>query len=111
MTNIDELMNDEYDLDESSFNMSFDMNAFRINVLKFSSEKLCDIIVSHRYLGFNEEASIVCMEELANRRQSGDEFKFEDFIESKQKELPEINFSVPDLRSVLGQLTTTLKVK
>lgn len=110
MINIDELLKDDYDLDESA-HTSIDLDKFKINVKQFSSDKLCDIIVSHRYLGFNEDAAIICMEELADRRKNGDSFHFESVIDDKQKELPEINFSVPDLRSVLGQLTNSLKVK
>jgi len=110
MNKIEELLQDNYELDES-LNASIDMIKFKENVKQFSSDKLCDIIVSHRYLGFNEEAAIVCMEELSNRRNNGDTFLFEQIIDEKQKELPEINFSIPDLRSVLSQFVNTIKVK
>jgi len=110
MINIDDLLKDDYNLDELA-NSSIDLDKFKVNVKQFLSDKLCDIIVSHRYLGFNEGAAIICMEELADRRKNGDSFQFESIIDDKQKELPEISFSVPDLRSVLGQITNTLKVK
>jgi hypothetical protein len=109
MSDPNDLFEDDYDLDDSS--ASFDLEKMKNNIPTFTSEKLCEIIVAHRYLGFNEQAAVLCMQELASRRSSGDTFQFEQYIEECQKDMPEIQFSIPDFRSVIGQLTTTLKVK
>jgi hypothetical protein len=44
------------------------------------------------------------MEELAKRRINGDSFDFESHIEECIKELPPLNFSLPNLRDVLHQV-------
>ncbi len=62
-------------------------------LLSFDNKKLCAIIVSSRYLSINKELSILCMEELANRRVNGDNFNYEDYIEQKSKTLPSININ------------------
>lgn len=56
---------------------------------KFNNIKLCDIIITYRYLGLMKDESISAMEELAKRRASGDVFEFEKYIEEKMKELPD----------------------
>jgi hypothetical protein len=43
------------------------------------------------------------MGELAKRRISGDTFNFENHIEQIQKELPIIDLTMPDLRTILNQ--------
>ncbi len=57
---------------------------------QMSNEKLCEIIVTNRYLGLLKEQSIISMKELANRRANGNNFNYEDFIESEFKKLPKI---------------------
>lgn len=72
-----------------------------INISDYDSKKLCEIIVCNRYLGINKNLALQCMTELANRRINGDSFEFELFIEESFKELPVLNFKIPDLNSVL----------
>lgn len=74
------------------------------NVPTYTSKKLCSMIICDRYLGINEKIAVVCMEELAKRREGGDTFDFESFIEQEFSKLPKLDFSVPDLRTVLGNL-------
>lgn len=75
----------------------------------YSSKKLCSMVVCDRYLGINDKIAVACMEELAKRRESGDIFDFESFIEQEFDKLPKLDFSIPDLRTVLGNLVPGAK--
>lgn len=110
MSEFDDIIADDYDLADVG-DVSVDIDKVKKNLPEFTSDKLCDIIVTNRYLNFNEEVTILCMEELSRRRQNGDSLLFESIIDEKQKELPPLDLEVPDLRSVLGQLTSVIKVK
>lgn len=61
------------------------------------------MIVCDRYFGFEQKISDVCMEELAKRRMAGDTFNFESYIDQAYNELPVLDFSMPDIRTVLQQ--------
>lgn len=73
------------------------------NIPSFSNEKLCEMIVCDRYFGLGKTISVICMQELSKRRVDGDVFDFESYIDLAQKELPVLDFSIPDIRSVLNQ--------
>lgn len=95
-----EELNDESEVKSVSLNL----DSVKKNVPTFTSRKLCEMIVCDRYFGFAEKVSIHCMEELAKRREAGDNFDFETYIDNAYKELPQLNFNMPDLRSVLNQV-------
>jgi hypothetical protein len=80
-----------------------DVDKIRANISNYSSQKLCEMVVCHRYFGCYQEVAVICMEELANRRQSGQTFPFEDYIEEQFKKLPELKLSGINLRDVLQQ--------
>jgi hypothetical protein len=84
--------------------VEFNLNKIKEKIPSFSSEKLCEMIVCDRYFGCYKEMSEACMEELAARRLKGDTFKFETYITDSMKELPVLDFSLPDLGSVLRTL-------
>jgi hypothetical protein len=84
-------------------NTFFDLDLIKSNIFKYSSQKLCEMVVCDRYFGLEQKISVICMEELARRRIAGDIFDFEDVIDKSYKELPVLNFEMPDLRTVLGQ--------
>jgi hypothetical protein len=44
------------------------------------------------------------MEELSNRRQNGDIFDFESYIDTEYSKLPELNFSVTDFSAAIKQI-------
>lgn len=67
---------------------------FKKNIPAMSQDKLCEIIVCFRYLGFMQEESVLAMEELANRRANGEVFNFEERIEELTKDLPVINIDI-----------------
>lgn len=101
-------MIEEFDVDLSDLtgdlDSKLDVNLVKSKIPEYSSEKLCEMIVCDRYLGFNKEIALSCMEELSRRRIAGDSFPFEDYIENSEKDLPPLNFSLPDLRVLLSQL-------
>jgi hypothetical protein len=74
-----------------------------MDIKTFNSKKLCQIILSYRYLKLNKELSIQCMEELGRRRANGDQFDFESYLKEISKELPELNFSIPNIKDILLQ--------
>ena len=73
------------------------------NISDYDVIKLCDIIICHRYLGFNKEIAVACMEELGRRRINGDQFDFEEYIDREFRNLPKIELVLPDLRTALNQ--------
>lgn len=75
-----------------------------MDINNFTSKKLCQIIVLYRYLRLNKDLSIKSMEELSLRRSNGDLFNFENYIEESLKELPELNFSLPNFKDILNQV-------
>lgn len=56
-----------------------------------SSTSLAASVVVYRALGIDKEMSVLCMKELARRRWDGSDFNYEDYIESKLKEMPQQN--------------------
>lgn len=63
-------------------------------------------IVVYRHLGINKELAIECMEELCTRREHGDEFNFEQYIEDQLKDMPAISINEKD-KSILSKLFKT----
>jgi hypothetical protein len=91
------------DSDQEIKSVSLDLETVKTNVPKFSSQKLCEMIICDRYFGLGKNISSICMEELSKRRIAGDKFDFESHIDSAGKELPPLVFDMPDLRTVLNQ--------
>lgn len=72
------------------------------NIEKYTSEKLADMIIAHRYLGMFEGSCIIAMEELASRRGAGDTFHFEKYIADNLATLPKLEFAkVLNLNSLI----------
>lgn len=99
---IDEL--DNLDADEDLEDTPLDLDKIKANLSKYSSEKLCEMIVCDRYFGCYKELAIICMEELANRRIAGNQYDFESYIEKSYNELPKLDFSIPDIGDVMRQV-------
>ena len=98
-------------IDEEDDDFPKDINVKDIepNIPKYSVHKLCDIIICDRYLGFNHELALACMEELGRRRINGDTFDFESYIDLEYRALPKIDSNMIDLRSALGQVIDGIK--
>lgn len=85
-------------------NTEFDPQNIIDRLPEYTSQKICSMIICDRYLGIDENLAIACMEELGKRRSLGDDFDFESYIDEKLNELPKLDFSMPDLRSMLGSM-------
>ena len=59
-------------------------------VPKAASKVLAAHVVIYRSLGMNKELAKACMAELATRRKNGDNFEYEDFIDEKVADMPQI---------------------
>lgn len=94
---------DDFDLDskEEIPSVSLDLDKIRTMIPTYSSEKLSEMIVVERYIGFHPEVSVMAMEELAKRRMEGDPFVFENYIDQSLKSLPKLDFNLLDLRTVM----------
>ena len=94
---------DDFNSDQEIDYKPLDLNVVRENIPTFSSEKLCEMIVCDRYFGCFNEIAIICMEELSKRRQNGDAFVYETYINEAFKQLPSLNIGSPNLRDILQQ--------
>jgi len=83
--------------------IALDISAIQKMIPNYTSEKLCEMIVSTRYFGFDHEICVACMEELATRRTQGDIFAFEEYIEAATKEMPELDVVQMDWRTILSR--------
>lgn len=57
-------------------------------IKKASSKILAGYVVTYKLLNNFKELSIKCMQELMDRRASGDQFNFEEYIEDQLKDTP-----------------------
>jgi len=103
-------MIDENNDDFENFSIDVNVSDIIAKLSKYSMENLCDIVICDRYLGFNHELAVACMEELGQRRLHGDTFAFEEYIEKEFKALPKINSSIPDLQTFLSQAISGIKL-
>jgi len=94
---------EEFFSDEPIEDIKLDLEQVKATLPQCSNEKLCEMIVCDRYFGFGEKLSPICMEELARRRIAGDTFDFESYIDQTYKELPVLDLTIPDVRSILHQ--------
>lgn len=69
-------------------------------LLQSPSKVLASYVVAYRILGYNQQISIFCMQELANRRGNGEDFDFESFIEEQCKKMPKP--SPIDMKKISG---------
>ena len=76
---------------------------FKIKVGTVSSFKLCEIIVSNRYLGILKDEAIICMVELVRRRLLDDDFNFEETINKLTLSLPKFKL---DMTKIIGTMGT-----
>lgn len=84
-----------------------DLTEFKTKLATATGDKLCEIVVANRYLGIMQEEAVLCMEELARRRDAGDPFEFEKKIEELHATLPKFKLDMkqimsPKLSSILG---------
>lgn len=61
-----------------------------MNFENLSSETLAARIVAFRALGLDRDLAILAMKELMIRRQAGEQFPFESWIEEELKKIPKL---------------------
>jgi hypothetical protein len=71
---------------------------------KNKSEDLAAQVVLYRSLKINKELSTKCMIELAKRREAGDQFDFESFIEQELNKLPKPQNKSGNISNILKLL-------
>jgi len=96
---LDDLNDENSEIPKEQNNFSTEKIEKNINI--YTSKKLCQIIVSYRYLGLNKDLAIICMKELGKRRDSGDPIDFENEIELMLEELPKLDFKPIDIGSFI----------
>jgi len=101
-----DLLSDDQEIEPTA---PLDMQQVKSNLPLYSNEKLCEMIVCDRYFGFQQQISTICMEELAARRISGNSFPFEEYIDRKYRELPVLDLTTPDLRTILQNAVKIVK--
>lgn len=62
-----------------------------INIEEMANELLAVNVVVYRTLHINKELAVQSMIELTKRRERGDSFNYEEFIENKIKEMPKVD--------------------
>ena len=80
------------------------------NIEKYSSNKLADMIIAHRYLGLFKGACLLAMEELNKRREAGDTFAYESYIAEGTSSLPKLDFSKGISMATLMEMAKKAKV-
>lgn len=108
--NIDDLLAETED-DFSDAPSELNIDVIKNNMPIYTTQKLAEMVVCSRYFGFDSQITTMCMEELAKRREAGDTFPFETFIEDSYNKLPQLSIGIPDLRTILGQLSKNHGVK
>jgi hypothetical protein len=78
-------------------------NTIEIAEIKNASSKiLAGFVVVYRTLGIFKERSILCMQELMARRNAGDDFNFEEYIENEVANMPKPT-DLGGLSKILGK--------
>jgi len=93
----------QFDETEDIGNVKLEVNVVKDMIPTYSSQKLCEMIICDRYFGCYRDIAIMCMTELASRRVNGDDFQFEKVIDEGYKQLPVLNFALPNIRDILQQ--------
>lgn len=57
-------------------------------ISSMSSQALAAHIVAYKFLGINRNIALACMQEIANRKNQGDQFDYDDFIAQELEKLP-----------------------
>ena len=71
----------------------------KTNITTYSSTMLCRMILVQKSFNLNKDLTILCMGELARRRESGDLFNFEQFLDENKNLIPKLSFAM-DLNAV-----------
>ncbi len=79
------------------------------------SPNLAAQIVAYKTIGYNKKIAMICMHELARRRDLGEEFNYEEYIDIEIKKIPVVSFNFnvsnvsTDIKSNIEDLIKTIK--
>ncbi len=77
------------------------------NISQVESKDLAAYVVLYKSLGMHKEIALICMQELSDRRASGDAFEFEKFIEEELKKLPK--YEGFDIKNIISLIDSASK--
>ena len=70
----------------------------RISIGFSTSKSLAAHVVIYKTLGMDEEIALLCMQELVKRRELGEDFEYETFIEEEIKKIPQMKgINLPEM--------------
>lgn len=110
LENLNDLSKELYDILSSPSNVQEtnipdnQNSSLEESIPNFSSEKLCSLIASNRYLKFNEEVEKMAMIELAKRRSNGEVYDFENKIQEMSKSFVPLNTKLPNVYDLLSKI-------
>ena len=78
------------------------------NLSAFSSEKLADIVIMHRYLGLYADLATAAMKELAVRREHDEVFEYETYIKNHLDRLPKLKVDLGSINNLVAKLKTII---
>lgn len=81
------------------------------NIRSLTSEKLADVIVLNRYLNIYGDIAKAAMVELGVRRDNGDVFNYEEYINVNTEKLPKIQMKMPHTNTIYNFIKDQIKVK
>lgn len=74
-----------------------------ISIGQAQSNAMATFVVLYRSLGMFKQLAVVCMAELARRRNLGEEFDYETYIETELNKVPKIpNMNLDSVRGLLN---------
>lgn len=92
-----DISDDLEDIEDENFEDDSDFS----ELATVPSKELCDVVIAFRYLGVFKSRAIACMKELAERREKGDAFAFEDYITEELGKLPVLDLTISTNNFVL----------
>lgn len=87
--------------------MTQEFDVSKIDFTKSSSEDLAAHVVVYKALKIRKEVALACMKELAKRRDQGDSFDYEGYIEKEVAKIPKISESA-DFKQVTNSIFKTM---
>jgi hypothetical protein len=105
----DDMLDNNTNSDDDLSMPTFNVTEVIKQVSTYESQKLSDMIICDRYLGILPKLAEACMIELAKRRENGDTYDFEGYIEKELSSLPVIDLKMPDLAEALNQVRASFR--
>jgi hypothetical protein len=86
----------------------FNITQLTKNIDDYETNKVCAIVVAAKYFGNNQSVIRLCMQNLSKRRDNGDSFNFEEYIEAEYNKLPHFNKKSFDAQDIMKGIKTII---